>query len=273
MDRSGLTRGTRWSQNYSPSVSSWEVIHEKTFSKKRNFDLWWPLVLTVLGWPPIGGNRSIARSWAINWLSYITILLASIVIEIIKTFSENIPILRTFDSFGPLWPHIWPDQKMSLYFFVELAASYRTPFTAFATFLNFVFSEGEAVIYPTPRPCEGGSDPRPCAGYNSACSHFWISEPTHRHERTDWRLGMEDWHEKAWTANQNQRDRLPRKDGAGASDCGRSAVHPPPSPPQTVSDIFPTLAFDRLSLLQRRRCQAARPPRTYSTGQLEACYL
>ena len=45
-----------------------------------------------------------------------------------------------------------------------------------------------------------------------------------------------------------------------------------PPPPPTVSDIFPTLAFDRLSLLIRRRCQAARPPRTYSTGQLEACY-
>ena len=48
---------------------------------------------------------------------------------------------------------------------------------------------------------------------------------------------------------------------------------PLPPHPQTVSDIFPTLAFDRLSLLLRRRCQAARPPRTYSTGQLEACYL
>ena len=47
----------------------------------------------------------------------------------------------------------------------------------------------------------------------------------------------------------------------------------PPPPPQTVSDIFPTLAFDCLSLLLRRRCQAVRPPRTYSTGQLEACYL
>ena len=28
--------------------------------------------------------------------------------------------------------------------------------------------------------------------------------------------------------------------------------------PQTVSDIFPTMEFDRLSLLLRRRCQAAR---------------
>ena len=62
----------------------------------------------------IWGNRSIARSWAIIWLSYITILLASIVIEIITTFSENIPISRTFDSFGPLWSQIWPDKKMSL---------------------------------------------------------------------------------------------------------------------------------------------------------------
>ena len=66
------------------------------------------------------------------------------------------------------------------------------------------------------------------------------------------------------------------KDGTGANDCGRTAAHPrpsPPPPPQTVSDTFPILAFDRLSLLLRRRCQAARPPRTYSTGQLEACYL
>ena len=74
------------------------------------------------------------------------------------------------------------------------------------------------------------------------------------------------------TANPNQRDRLPRKDGTGANDCGRAVAHPRPSPPppQTVSDTFPILEFDRLSLLLRRRCQAARPPRTYSTGQLEA---
>ena len=47
----------------------------------------------------------------------------------------------------------------------------------------------------------------------------------------------------------------------------------PSPPPPTVSDTFPILAFDRLSLLQRRRCQAAWTPRTYSTGQLETCYL
>ena len=37
MDRSGLTRGTRWSQACSPSLSSLEVIHEKTLPKKRYF--------------------------------------------------------------------------------------------------------------------------------------------------------------------------------------------------------------------------------------------
>ena len=65
-----------------------------------------------------------------------------------------------------------------------------------------------------------------------------------------------------------------RRHRRGANDCGRAAAHPRPlHPPQTVSDTFPILKFDRLSLLQRRRSQAARPPRTYSTGQLEACYL
>ena len=54
----------------------------------------------------------------------------------------------------------------------------------------------------------------------------------------DWRLGMEERHEKAWTANQNQRDRLPREDGAGASDCGRAAAHPPPPPkPSLISSL------------------------------------
>ena len=47
------------------------------------------------------------------------------------------------------------------------------------------------------------------------------------HPACHWRLGMEEGHEKAWTANQNQRDRLPRKDGAGGNDCGRTAASPP----------------------------------------------
>ena len=55
--------------------------------------------------------------------------------------------------------------------------------------------------------------------------------------------------------------------------CCCPSLPPFTPPPQTVSDAFPILAFDRLSLLLRRRCQAARPPRTYSTGQVEACYL
>ena len=46
---------------FSPSLSSWEVIHEKNISPKRTFSLWWPLVLTVLDWSPIWGHRSIAE--------------------------------------------------------------------------------------------------------------------------------------------------------------------------------------------------------------------
>ena len=40
---------------------------------------------------------------------YLTILLSSIVIEIIAILSENSPILRKIDLFDPLWPQIWPD--------------------------------------------------------------------------------------------------------------------------------------------------------------------
>ena len=61
LDRSDLTRGARWCQNYSFSLSSWEEIHEKHFHQNTCFFLWWPLVLTVLGWPPIWGHRSIAE--------------------------------------------------------------------------------------------------------------------------------------------------------------------------------------------------------------------
>ena len=37
MDGSGMTRGTRWCQNYSSSLSSWDVIHEKHFPLKTHF--------------------------------------------------------------------------------------------------------------------------------------------------------------------------------------------------------------------------------------------
>ena len=36
IDRSGLTRGTRWCQACSPSLSSLEVIHEKNITPKND---------------------------------------------------------------------------------------------------------------------------------------------------------------------------------------------------------------------------------------------
>ena len=53
MDRFGLTRGTRWCQNHSPSLSSIKVIYKKLFPENRNFDICLFLVRTVLGWLPI----------------------------------------------------------------------------------------------------------------------------------------------------------------------------------------------------------------------------
>ena len=57
-----------------------------------------------------------------------------------------------------------------------------------------------------------------------------------------------------------------------------SAVLPPPSPP-TVSDIFPTLAFDRLSLLLRLpghrehiRRESLKPV-TYRSGRVTLVHL
>ena len=101
MDRSGLTRGKWWCHNYSTSLSSWEVIHEKSISpKKRILSLWWPLVLTVLGWPPIWAHRSLAEFRGYH-LAILQMLLASMVIEIIASFCENSLILRKFDLFWP----------------------------------------------------------------------------------------------------------------------------------------------------------------------------
>ena len=38
-----------------------KLFTEKNISEERDFDLWWGLVLTVLGWPPIWGHRWIAE--------------------------------------------------------------------------------------------------------------------------------------------------------------------------------------------------------------------
>ena len=117
---------------------------------------------------------------------------------------------------------------MSLaFFFVELPAAYRTPYRFSLPF--FVF---ELNSPPPPGRAKVAQTPGRARVIIEHAPQFWISEPTHRHERTDWRLGMEEGHEKAWTANQNQRDRLPRKDGTGANDCDCGAAHPPPPHPQ-----------------------------------------
>ena len=109
-----------------------DLILEKLFMNKhfppiRTFSVWWPLVLTVLGWPPIwqidSGDPELS-------FGYLTTLLASIVVEIIAIFCENSPILRKFDIFWPPWPQIWPDQKIIQVFFVELVTAYPTLFTA-----------------------------------------------------------------------------------------------------------------------------------------------
>ena len=79
MDRSGLTRGTRWCQACFPSLSNLEVIHEKHYPNKTIF-----LYLVTFRTYSIGltANRRAQMDSGDPALSfgYITILLASIVI-------------------------------------------------------------------------------------------------------------------------------------------------------------------------------------------------
>ena len=91
MDPSGLTSGTRWCQACSPSLSSLEVIHEKTLHKKTIFlslvtSRTYSIRLTV--------NLRAQIDSGDPGLSFgcLKILLASIVIEIIAIFCENSPI-------------------------------------------------------------------------------------------------------------------------------------------------------------------------------------
>ena len=101
MDRSGLTRGTRWCQACSPSLSTLsnlEVSHEKALPKKRYF---LSLVTSRTYNIRLTANRRAQIDSGDPGLSFgcLIILLASIVIEIIAIFCENSPIWRKFDLF------------------------------------------------------------------------------------------------------------------------------------------------------------------------------
>ena len=98
MSRSGFRRGTRWRQSCSPSLSSLEVIHEKHYPKKTIF-------LSLVTSPTYSIRLTTNLRARIDsgdpGLSFgcLTILLSSIVIEIIAIFCENSLILRKFDLF------------------------------------------------------------------------------------------------------------------------------------------------------------------------------
>ena len=114
-------------------------------------------ILPVLGWPPIGGHRSIVEIQGYH----LAMLQTGIVIEIIATFCENSPILR---KNWPFWPPVtsnltWSENDLSI--FIELAAAYlwNAVYRFSLPFLVFEFS-GWWSSAPPPRPCEGGSEPR-----------------------------------------------------------------------------------------------------------------
>ena len=99
MDRSGLTRGTRWCQACSPSLRSLEVIHEKALPKKRYLYL---LVTSRTYSIRLTANLRAQIDRGDPGLSFGCLTVLVIVIEIIAIFCENSPILRKFDFFDPL---------------------------------------------------------------------------------------------------------------------------------------------------------------------------
>ena len=98
MDRTDLMRGTRWCQVSSSSLSSLEVIYEKTLPKKRYF---LSLVTSRTYSIRLTANLRAQIDSGDPGLSFgcLTILLASTGIEIIAIFCENSLILRKFDLF------------------------------------------------------------------------------------------------------------------------------------------------------------------------------
>ena len=169
MDRSGLTRGTRWCQACSSSLSSFEVLHEKHYPKKRYF---LSLVTSRTYSIRLTANLRAQIDSGDPGLSFgcLTILLASIVIEIIAIFCENSPILRKFDIF---WPPVTSNltwSKNDLVIFCRTChglsnAIYRLSLS----FLVFEFSGG-AFIRPPGRakvaqtPGRARVNPRPSGG-------------------------------------------------------------------------------------------------------------
>ena len=97
MNRSDLTRGTRWCQACSPSLSSLEVIHEKHYPKNDILSLVTSRTYSIRLTANL--RTQIDRGDPGLSFGYLTILLSSIVIEIIAIFCENSPILRKFDIF------------------------------------------------------------------------------------------------------------------------------------------------------------------------------
>ena len=84
---------------------------------------------------------------------YLTILLASIVLEIIATFCENSPILRKFDLF---WPPVtsnmtWSKNDLSIFCRICRGLS-NTVYRFSLPFLVFKFSGGRASARPPPPP-------------------------------------------------------------------------------------------------------------------------
>ena len=165
MDRSGLTRGTRWCQTCSPSLSSSEVIHEKTLPQKTIFlSLETSRTYSIR----LAANLKAQIDSGDTMLSFgcLTILLANTVIEIITIFCENSPILRKFDLFLPPVTSNFTWSKNDLRISCRTCHGLSNAVHRFS--LSFIVFElsGGAVIRP-PLPCEGGSDPRPYAGYRS----------------------------------------------------------------------------------------------------------
>ena len=98
MDGSGLTMGTRWCQACSPSLSSLEVIHEKYYPK-----IFLSLMTSHKYSIRVTANLRTQSDSGDPGLSfgYLTILLASIVIEIIAIFCE---IARFWENLTFLTP-------------------------------------------------------------------------------------------------------------------------------------------------------------------------